>query len=280
MDEDPEEIVDGLVVFVGGLVAPRGADGHVRLPGSREGRAGDVLLGGFDGSAGDDGVGLETPDDVAEALGFAIEEDGGNGAVVAHELGHLVLVELKEAGVGAWLHAGDEALDLLVVGMEPEEVVGGEVDAGSDALLAEGGEELGGDVLAVGRVHDVERDRFGIPHGEAVVVLGGEHHVAEAGEAGETGESVGVEVGGVEGLGEILVEAVDVLVACAGEGVADDDAELGIDAPVDEKAEALVAEPLEAVGLVRILNRRLGGCGGKRAKESEAGQGTRGGEHG
>ena len=57
--------MDGLVVLVGGLVLPGRAQGHVGLPGAGEWRSGDVLLRGFDGSAGDDGVGLQPPDDIA-----------------------------------------------------------------------------------------------------------------------------------------------------------------------------------------------------------------------
>ena len=81
-------------------------------------------------------IGLRAPDDVAEALGFAVKEEGGDGAVVGHELGDLGLVEGEEAGVVAGLNAGDEALDLLVIVVEPEEVVGGEVDAGGGCSRA------------------------------------------------------------------------------------------------------------------------------------------------
>ena len=81
-------------------------------------------------------------------------------------------------------------------------------------------------------------------------MLGGEDDVADASEFGEGGPIVGVEFVGVEGFGEVVEEAVGVIVGCADEGVADDRAELGIEAPVDEEAEALIAEPFDAVGMV------------------------------
>ena len=53
MDEDAEEILDGFVVFVGGL-GPARAVPRVMLASQAPGRggSGDVLLGGFDGSRG------------------------------------------------------------------------------------------------------------------------------------------------------------------------------------------------------------------------------------
>ena len=167
--------------------------------------------------------------------------------------------------------------------MQPEEIVGRKIDSGGDALLAEGAEELGGDVLAVGRLHDVERHGAGVPHAEAVVMLGGEDHVAEAGETGEAGKAVGVEAGGIEGLGEIAVEAFNILGAGAYEGVTDDGAELRVDAPVNEQAEALIAEPLQPLRAIPCLDvhggfgpgrgRLRGGCKSERqtrGKETQA----------
>src|SRR3954447_23199447 len=92
--------------------------------------------------------------------------------------------------------------------------------------------------------------RFGGPHGEARVVLRGEHDIADSREFGENGPVLGIELAGVERLREVGEESAGVVVGGAGEGVADDRAELAVDGPVNEEAEALVAEPFETVGLV------------------------------
>ena len=55
---------------------------------------------------------------------------------------------------------------------------------------------------------------------------------------------------GVEGPWQVLVEPRDVLLTGTCERVTDDQAELRIDTPMDEEPEALVAEPLEAFGVV------------------------------
>lgn len=69
---------------------------------------------------------------------------------------------------------------------------------------------------------------------------------------------MGVEFAGVEGFGEVVVEAVGIGLVGAGEGVGDDDTGLGIDGPVDEEAEAEIAELFEASGLVEGTGGRAG----------------------
>ena len=55
---------------------------------------------------------------------------------------------------------------------------------------------------------------------------------------------------GVEGLRQIVEKAAGIFRRRSHERMADDHAELAVDAPVDEEAEALIAEPFEALGLV------------------------------
>ena len=61
----------------------------------------------------------------------------------------------------------------------------------------------------------------------------------------------------VEGFGQFVEEAVSVFRRCADQGVADDDAELAVDAPVDEEAEALIAKPLQPLRLVERAHFRI-----------------------
>ena len=89
-----------------------------------------------------------------------------------------------------------------------------------------------------------------VEHGEAGMVLGGEHDVADAGQVGQPSPVHGMEVIGVEGFGKFAEEAVSVLGRGADQGVADDYAELTVHAPMDEEAEALIAEPVETLLLV------------------------------
>jgi hypothetical protein len=100
---------------------------------------------------------------------------------------------------------------------------------------------------------DVEGVGLGVEHGEAVVVLGGDDDVLHAGGFGEGDDVVGAEGGGVEfgregfvvgdGDGGVvhdpLADAGDLL---AVPGAGGD----GVEAPVDEHAEACFAPPVHA----------------------------------
>ena len=249
-DQDVDNLAAGLVNLVLRLVLPGCAHGEVGLPGSFEGQAWDVEFGGLDGTASDNGIGLEFPSEVAELFGLAVEEDDVDLAVVRHEFPNLGEIEVHEAGSVAGLHGGDAALDVDVVLPEPPEIIGREIDTGRDTLGTEGVEDAFRQVALVGRAHDAEIGGLGVPHGESGVVLGGENGIFDAGEFGEGGPVVGFEFAGVEGFRKILEESAGVGGVGTGERVGDHDAGLGIDGPVDEEAEALVAEPFEAVGLV------------------------------
>jgi|ERR1700691_3069874 hypothetical protein len=55
----------------------------------------------------------------------------------------------------------------------------------------------------------------------------------------------------IEGFGQVPEEAVSVFGRCANQRVADDHAKLTVYAPVDEKAETLIAEPLQSLLLIQ-----------------------------
>jgi len=96
--------------------------------------------------------------------------------------------------------------------VEPPEVVGGEIEADGQPLLAQGVDEQPGDVLAVGRVQDAIVGGGGLENAEARVMRGGKDHVFGAGELTERGPLVGVEQLGVKGLGQFLEKTAAVVV--------------------------------------------------------------------
>ncbi len=132
-----------------------------------------------------------------------------------------------------------------VVGVVP--IGDGVVEAEGDAAGVAGVGEHGDDVALVRGVHHVEVGLLGVPEAEAVVVLGGEADVFHAGVLEDVEPGVGVAFGGVElvdkglvlGAGDaaaplfLLVPGVD-----------------GVEAPVDEEAEALLEEPVACVAEV------------------------------
>ena len=75
----------------------------------------------------------------------------------------------------------------------------------------------------------------------------GEDDVADTGEFGENSPIFGVEPAGVERFGQIFEEVLGVIIRGAHERVTDDGTKLAVDAPVNEEAEALIAEPFDAI---------------------------------
>src|SRR3954454_1649193 len=234
--EEADQLVPGLIGLVARLILPGRAHGDARLPRSFERDAGNVLLGRRHGAAGDDCARLRLPRDLAETLGSAVEEDDVDVAVLCHELFHLGLIEGEEAGVFGRGELGS-AVDGEVVLVEPAEVVRREVEAGRDALRAERAHYGAEDVLTERGVHDAVRGRFGGPHGEARVVLGGEHDIADSREFGENGPVLGIELAGVERLREVGEESAGVVVGGAGEGGGGDRGGVGGGGAGEEKGE-------------------------------------------
>ncbi len=128
------------------------------------------------------------------------------------------------------------------------------VEAELDALLAAlFGEFLEWVALEGSGGDDVEGVDLGVEHGEAVVVLGGDDDVLHAGGFGEGDDVVGGEAGGIEvfgegfvvgdGDGEVVHDPLADVVGALAVPLAGGD---GVEAPVDEHAEAGFAPPCHA----------------------------------
>ena len=126
--------------------------------------------------------------------------DLGDGFVVEVVVEVAVLGGVPVAGVGVVVAAdgGGSAGGGPVLGLR---VVEAELDALLAALF---GEFFEGVAFEGGGGDDVEGVDFGVEHGEAVVVLGGDDDVLHAGGFGEGDDVVGGEAGGVESLAKAL----------------------------------------------------------------------------
>ena len=135
-----------------------------------------------------------------------------------------------------------------------------------------------GNEVEGGPIDDVVVTDFGVIHGEAVVMFGGDDEILHASGFGEGDPRFGVEVDGVELMGAFAIFGdgdVEALHDPFGFGVRGDllafpfAGEGGVRAPVDEHAEFVVAEPSHAVGGGRG---GLGGEEGEGRKEGEGGE--------
>ncbi len=308
--DDAAEVVDqradAFEVVVGGP-GPGGAHGHAGFPGVVQVVGGDlafggdvVLVGAGDGAVYDDEAGLVFAGHGGEAVHVDVRVGGSDGAAVqpenvlaavpGHELFDLgpgvVLEFLPGLGVlggvvvGSLSGAGAE-LGEPVVGAVPIGLA--EVKTRDEAVLAKGGghglDGVGARVVVEGDAvgGDFVVGLLGVPHGEAIVVLGHGEDVSHARVFEGFGPLVGIEVGGVEGVGKVFVDflvgaVVEVLVlggalvpgvASGDEAPRFDDSPLAVGPPVDENAELLVLPPLEVfedggVGGGRVV----GGLGG------------------
>src|SRR5579885_102706 len=97
------------------------------------------------------------------------------------------------------------------------------------------------------------------------VMLGREHDIAEACQARQHGPIARLELMRVEAAGQ-LEKALDVIFGGAYQGMADGGADLAVQAPVDEEAEAGIPEPLDALVAV-------GGGGGNQGGAQQGEQG-------
>src|SRR5579871_6123455 len=278
VDEVAEESFGGFEVGIEGLEAPGVVHGHAGLPvATGKALGGDVLLGGpgvaLVGAAetvvpDEVGVLVEEFDDLGGALGC----HGLAGSVEPDDDGVLLVVfkQLFDLWDGFVFQIIVEGAVLCLVPVAGVFVVGSTYGCGSaggspvlglriveaefDALLvALFGEFFEGVALEGCGGDDVEGVDLGVEHGEAVVVLGGDDDVLHAGSFGEGDDVVGAEAGGVELGGEGLVvgdgdgEVVHDPLADVGGALAVPLAcGDGVEAPMDEHAEASFAPPLHA----------------------------------
>src|SRR5438132_14334795 len=76
------------------------------------------------------------------------------------------------------------------------------VEAQRHAAFYAGACQLLDDVLAIGSIGDLVVREGRIEHAEAIVMLGGEHHVLLAGSAGQIDEGIGVKLRWIESHGK------------------------------------------------------------------------------
>ena len=160
------------------------------------------------------------------------------------------------------------------------------------ALLADGFGEVANQIALRPHLLRVPPGERAIPHGEAVVVLGGGHHVARAGLAEQLRPLVRVELrGGKEGnevfISEYILRAEVLLVPGDDFGIAVHVLDVplalvrgdGIQAPVQKDAELAIAEPLRelVVGLDGFPGRFKGSFGrvGRRQNKRRRGHGQK-----
>ena len=249
-----------------GQVRPLIARGQAALPGPVVGLPGDLLLGGRDLAAADEDVLADAPGVLLERLALAVEPEHEDVAVAGQELLDVAALVVEEAELlraerGQAVEAGlvDVAGPLARLPLVAE-IARRIVESDEEAFLAEGLGDHGRDVPAVGRPGDLEIAEGRVEHAEAVVVLGREDDVFHAGELGQAGPFAGIERGRVEGRGQGVI-LPDEVVRGVEERPGDLRPHLGVRAPVDEQAEAGVAEDL---GLGRIVGQADGVFGEKR----------------
>jgi hypothetical protein len=150
-----------------------------------------------------------------------------------------------------------------VVGVVPIElrIVEEELDALAVGFV---GEHLEGIFLVRGALDDVPVGKLGVEHGETVVVAGSDGDVLHAGGFGQSDPGFGVELFGVEEVGQTFVVVEPELAVVENPFTVAEDA---VDAPVDEQAELVVLEFLAGFevfrgGLVGVLG------GGGKSEES------------
>ena len=299
LDEDADAVGGGLEGVVG-FPGPGGAEGHAGLPGAgvlegADDLLGGVVVGGEAAAVVDHDVGLKLADHFKELAGVvfffavkeAVEKDHVDAAVVGAEFAELA----EEVGaVGVEVFADE--IGVVPVGL-------GVIKTKGEAGLAGGLGELFDHVAFEGGAHDVVVGEGRIEHAEAAVVLRGEHDVFHAGVLGDLDKGAGVELGGVKGAVEVVVNRVGD-VALAGDvhaGLfvpADLDAEQAGGVPVHEEAEGEVVPALHRLGaglqprhggfVHRGLgggDRRGGGGGRQGARNGQgSGQGHEKGAHG
>ena len=180
-------------------------------------------------------------------------------AVVGQQLADEAVGVVDKAPAGGFVRLADGA-----VGMVPvhERVV----EANAQAFGAGGFNEFADQIAAGPLLHGVVVGELGVPVAEALVVLGGHHHVLLAGALGQArpvARGVGL---GMEVLGQDLVLRNGNALVLLGPLVLADDA---VEPPVDEHAELGLVPPRHARvargGLLQVGGRGRGLRGGWRA---------------
>ncbi len=261
-DEHVDQVGSRFVFLIGGLELPLCPKGEAGLPRAEQLLVGQLLFRSRDGTPRDQSIRLHVPCEVADPVCLAVDEKVVHCSVAAIEfldLGEVVFHELRILGrENPGVAAGSVARDRDALFVQQPEVIRREVKSHAQPGGAEGiGIHLR-DILLVGSVRDRKVRGFGGEHAEAAVVLVGQHGVFESAQFRQRGPIGRVVFGGVEGLRQFLEETAGVAFIRADQAVADHRADLGINRPVDEHAERLIAECFQFFGLVEDLSL----CGG------------------
>ena len=139
------------------------------------------------------------------------------------------------------------------VTVKPGEIVGRKVQSWRDPLFPKSVEHLRSDVALERGSHHVKRRCGRAVHTEPRVVLRGEDDVTHTGQLRQSGPILRVEFAWVERLWQFREEPAHVILGRAHQGMADRRTELAVDTPVNKQAEPLIAKPLQAIGLIRVL---------------------------
>jgi hypothetical protein len=241
--------------------------------------SGGIVIAGQSAPVVDDDLRLKRPNHLKQRLRVpvfgraaqTVEPHDVDPAVVGEKLSDLAVEEADVLGVVFRAIVRVVPVDRRVVNTPPEPGFVAGVGQLFDHVAAE--RRFGARDLVVGEP--------GIEHAEAVVVLGGEHHVSHAGGFGGLGPLAGVELDGIEPLVEIVVDLDGdrALASAAPPFAPARPADLGaLEAhrpPVHEQAELELPplgddlRPGAQVLLGRFLRGRLGRRAGRRRNEEE-----------
>ena len=252
--EHADHLADAAPVDGAGHVAPRAVEGHAGLPGPAHLGFLDVLLGRAEvlvqlGPVVDEDVRLEPADHgVAAAAvprlggperpGHVIPQDV-DLAIMGHEFPDAAGREVAEPAAGLLVVRAAGAVGVVPVHQRI-------IEADLEAELAAGLDVLAHEVPPGAALRGVVVRLPGVPQAEALVVLGGHDHVLHAGLSGEGGPLAGRARLGLPGVGQLLVLVEGDPLAVHHPFVP---AELGVQPPMDEHAEAGFLPPLEPLCL-------------------------------
>ena len=271
----------------------RMADGHAALPGHRNEMIRHLLFGrdivfGFTAHSPvrhqESGIFLaQAVDqvhqmDILMILGLhltAVQPENINGSEIFCDFGHLFPGKVNELvpqfrpepgivrGI-APVRNGQVTVRSPVVRAVPVRL--GKIRCNGNAVTAEGIEEVLGNigilvgVEGAGGIRDLVGGHFGIPHAEAVMMLGGEDEIPESHIIGKLRPLFRLKAQRIEGAVQVCILLAEEFIVLfpvislpgpgrvlSGERPGFGNAELGIDSPVYHEAKLLILEPFQAL---------------------------------
>ena len=165
-------------------------------------------------------------------------------AVVGHQLAHAALREIEEAAAGGFVRGAQRAVGMVPVHQRV-------VEADLEIELAAGLDVLAHQIASRPALDGVVVGLLRVPQAEALVVLGGHHHVLHPGLLRQGRPLAGGAVFRLPRVGQLLVLRHRDALAVHHPLVA---AQLRVQSPVDEHPEARFLPPADTLGP------RRGGC--------------------